>query len=169
MATIREDADRTHPIQEDMGFQRRSWMVERAGWILLGMLALAALTGVLGLGPLAQARVEASDHSVAVQYERFQRQTRIAQFKFTLAAPAARSVPLRLSAPFQEVYEIASITPAPARSSAGRDGLELEFAAPRDGDLTVVMFAQPRHAGLMRLSAKAQAGSPASFSIFVYP
>ena len=54
-----EFASRLYPVREDMRFQRRSWMVERAGWLVLTAIALAALTGVFGNGPLSTARAGA--------------------------------------------------------------------------------------------------------------
>ncbi len=165
----RERESRTHPIQEDMPFQLRSWLVERAGWVAMGLLALTALTGALGLGPLAEGRARSADQALSVQYERFQRVTRLARFTFGFGAASPDLARLRLSPLFQDAYEIVGIVPAPARSSAGPEGLELTFAPPRTGDLTVVIWANPRRSGSLSLAAQAEAGSAATFWILVYP
>src|SRR5215472_7278598 len=104
---MREQTSRTRPIKEDMRFQVRSWIAERAGWIVLAALIAVALTGALGLGPLADARSESVDRSLSVQYERFQRITRLTKFTFTLPAAGTNLALLRLSPLFQDIYEIA--------------------------------------------------------------
>ncbi len=40
---------------EDLTYQVRSWRIERAGQVLMGLFILAALLGLLGGGPLSRA------------------------------------------------------------------------------------------------------------------
>jgi hypothetical protein len=166
---MREQENRTYPIQENMTFQRRSWIVERVCWALLGLLICLAVPGLFSHGPLSEGRISAPDGAITLEYERFQRITRLARFTMTLPATGETSARLRLSAPFQDSYEIASLQPEPERSSASSDGLELAFAAPRTGDLRVVIWAHPRRAGLVTMSAQAGDKTPAGFSMFIYP
>ena len=152
---MREQTDRTYPIQEDMTFQRRSWIVERVCWGLLGLLVCLALLGLFSHGPLSERRLATPDSSVTVRYERFQRITRLARFTMTLPATGEPTARLRLGPSFQDTYEIASLQPAPQSSSAGPEGLELTFAAPRAGGLTVAIWAHPHRAGLVPMSVAA--------------
>jgi hypothetical protein len=166
---MREQTNRTYPIQEDMTFQRRFWIVERVCWALLGLLVCLALLGLFSHGPLSERRIATPDNSVTVRYERFQRITRLARFTMTLPATGENSARLRLGPSFQDTYEITSLQPAPQSSSAGPTGLELTFAAPRAGDLTVAIWAHPHRAGLVAMSVQAADKAPAEFSIFIYP
>ncbi len=166
---MREQTNRTYPIQEDMTFQRRSWVVERVSWVLLGVLVCLALPGIFSHGPLSERRIATPDNSLTVEYERFQRITRLARFTMILPATGETPSRLRLSPSFQDTYEITSLQPAPQSSSAGPDGLELAFAAPRAGDLTVAIWAHPHRAGSLAMSVQAGDKAPAEFSIFIYP
>ena len=52
-------------IEQDHDFQRRSWRLQRAGWIVLSLVLLAGLLGLFGSGPLAHATVGAPGCPVA--------------------------------------------------------------------------------------------------------
>lgn len=162
-----EFGSRQHPVNENMGFQRRTWAVERAGWLLLAAIAVAGLSGAMGNGPLSWGRATAGP--LTVHYERFQRATRLAEFIFTVAPASGGEVTLRLDAPFQRHFEFASIQPPPLRSSAGPDGVALTFATEPDAVSRIVLWAHSRHIGPSRIAAAADGGAPATFRIFVYP
>jgi hypothetical protein len=150
-----------------MGFQRRAWIVERAGWLALTAVALLALSGLFGVGALSTASI--ANGSLTVDYERFQRVTRLAKFTIRFAPAPDKARRLRLSRTFQENYEISSTQPPPANSHATPDGLELVFSAAEAGAGEAVIWAQPRSYGRMWIDAAAGDGAPARFWIFVYP
>jgi hypothetical protein len=60
-------------INEDMSFQHKEWTVERIGWVFLLILILAALAGVLGVGPVSTTSQGGQDAPFWVEYERFGR------------------------------------------------------------------------------------------------
>ncbi|HEU4684777.1 MAG TPA: hypothetical protein VFS39_09785, partial [Nitrospira sp.] len=60
-------------IHQDLAFQRRSWRLQRVGWGVLAVIALAGLLGLFGQGPFS--RTTAADPSLpfSVEYDRFAR------------------------------------------------------------------------------------------------
>lgn len=44
-------------IEEDLRLQHRLWTAERVGWLMVGVLVLAALAGLFGTGPLSLSSV----------------------------------------------------------------------------------------------------------------
>jgi hypothetical protein len=164
-----ERQDRQHPVPEDMRFQHRTWIVERVSWLALGLLVCVALAGLFGQGPLSRATASTGEQGIAVDYERFQRITRIARFEIRMAPFDSQDATLRLSRQFQESYEVSSIQPWPLRSTAGPETLELAFARPASGDLLVTIWAHPRRYGLMRVQASGDRGGPVQLPIIVYP
>src|SRR5690606_42049710 len=61
-------------ICEDMAFQRRTWLVERTGWIVLGVILIVALLGYFGgAGPAASTQTASEDGNLSMRYERFLR------------------------------------------------------------------------------------------------
>jgi hypothetical protein len=148
-----------------MRFQRRTWLIERIGWLVLALIVLLALLGLFGSGFLSKRSVEAG--TLTIQYERFQRATRLVQFTFHFAPSPNSERRLQLNAAFQRNYEIGSIQPPPARSSA--DGLNLTFAAPPGNPADVVIWAHPRAYGTTRFEIRVDDEPPLTFSAFVYP
>jgi hypothetical protein len=150
-----------------MHFQRRSWGVERAGWLVLALIALAGLTGVFGNGPLSWA--QASAGSLTVSYERFQRATRISAYVFDLTHQGGGEANLHLGAPFQRDFEVTSIQPPPLRSRTGADGIDMSFAAAGSGKSRIVIWAHARSYGLSTIDAAADGGAKARLRVFIYP
>jgi hypothetical protein len=162
-----EFASRHYPVQENMRFQKRSWIVERLGWLLLSAIAVIGLTGVLGNGPASWAH--AAGGGLAVTYERFERTTRTSSFAFDLGPTTGSDRTLHLSAAFQRDFEFSSIQPPPLHSRTGQDGIDLVFAARRGASGRVVIWAHARSYGLSRITASADGGTSAAFWVFAYP
>jgi hypothetical protein len=162
-----EFASREYPIREDMRFQGRFWRWERVAWLILILLAAAGLTGVLGVGPLSW--VKASAGPLTVEYERFQRVTRLVKFSFSISEHSASDLRLHLNADFQKNFEISSIQPRPSRSAGGADGIDLIFAGEPGREARIVIWAHSRHYGLSHLTASADGGETANFWVMVYP
>jgi hypothetical protein len=162
-----EFASRKFPVREDMRFQRRSWMVERAGWMVLVLLALIGLSGAFGIGPLSWQT--ASGGSLEVEYERFQRITRLARFTFTITGQSGPELRLHLNEAFQKNFEVSNIQPQPSRSTTGADGIDLAFAADDASKGRIVIWAHSRRYGVSDITARLGGGAPLSFWVFVYP
>jgi hypothetical protein len=154
---------RRYPIDEDMPFQTRTWTVERVGWIFLGVVLLIALTGTFGSGPLSTQRTGGAAFNV--EYERFQRATKLARYVLHLKG-AGDEQQVLLSPVFQRAYEVADIQPKPSRSTAGPAGLDLRFMSA--GELTVVIRAHPRRSGPVNLELASGQVRLRAWS-FVYP
>jgi hypothetical protein len=161
---MRNDDTRDWPIREDIAFQARVWTAQRAAWIGFVLIPLLALSGVFAHGVLSE-RTAGGVPPMSVDYEAFQRVTDLTRFVIHVA-PAGSSE-LRLGAPFQQTYEIESLTPQPARSTAGDDGLRMTFDHP-GGPLSVVIWARPRRFGRLAFSADS-GGTPLTLNILVYP
>ena len=162
-----EFASRHYPVQENMRFQKRSWIVERVGWLVLTAFAIVGLSGVFGNGPASW--THARGGALAVSYERFERATRTASFTFDLAPAPATERTLHLSAAFQRDFELTSIQPPPLRSTTGRDGVDLTFAAQAGAAGRVVIWAHARSYGLSSITAALDGGPSVPFWVFAYP
>jgi len=160
-----EFASRQYPVKEHMRFQRRMWVVERIGWSVLAAIALLGLTGLFGNGWLS--RGNAAGNGLSVEYERFERATRLSGFAFHFP-PGGAERTLHLNRAFQRNYEISRIQPEPTRNQAEPDGLSLTFALPPEGG-TVMLWAHARGYGIQHIIARSDNEPPLSFSILVYP
>src|SRR3954469_24544334 len=117
-----EGENRGNPIREDMRFQQRSWRVERASWIVIALLLVAALAGLFFHGPLSQTIAKSPDGSLAVEYERFAHKTAVTHFIIRVSPPVPGQVLVRLSPGFMNMHDVDSLAPRPIRSSGGSYG-----------------------------------------------
>ncbi len=162
-----EFASRQAPVKEDMRFQRRSWIVERIGWSVLVLIALIGLSGVFGIGPLSWQTAKGG--SLSVEYERFQRITRLARFTFEASRQTGPELRLHLSDAIQKNFEISKIQPEPTRTAVGNDGMDLFFPTDGANAARVVIWAHSRHYGSSDIAARLGNEAPVSFWVFVYP
>lgn len=104
---------RTHPVQEDMDFQRKTWVVERAGW--LGMLAIVALAllGLFSNGPLSSSTAADASGLLQVDYDRFNRNGASTRIRLRVDRADQREVRIRFDARFMESFTFETVSPQP--------------------------------------------------------
>src|SRR6188474_2834050 len=102
-------------INQDLKFERRSWMVERIGWAIGLLTLVAALLGFLGPGPLGKATAASPDKSISLDYYRTERYQAPAEWRLQIAGKLAREGALRLwvHRRFVEVIGNLQIDPEP--------------------------------------------------------
>ena len=164
-----EFANRTHPIQEDMQFQRRSWVAERIGWVVMGVLLVVGLAGVFFHGPLSRTTARDAGESMAIEYERFAHKTAITHFVIRISPPLPDQVLVRLGPSFTNMHDVDSIEPRPVRSSGGTYGLELVFARSGAGDVIAHIAARPKRFGFMSLHVEVEGRGALNIAQLVYP
>ncbi len=104
-------ADRSYPIQEDMGQQKRQWKAERVGWIVLTFLITAALFGLLGIGPLSSVELASPDGELSAAYSRFERNGASSQLVIRAKGDVAGKSALRIEGALFERFSIENIHP----------------------------------------------------------
>jgi hypothetical protein len=161
--------NRGHPVREDMRFQQRSWRIERASWIVIALLLIAALGGLFFHGPLSQTTAKSPDGSLAVEYERFAHKTAVTHFIIRVSPPVPSQVLVRLSPGFLNVHDIDWLAPRPLRSSGGSYGLELVFAPSAAGDLAVHLGARPKRFGIASVHVEVEGRGAVNINQLVYP
>jgi hypothetical protein len=157
------------PVKEDLRSQRTTWLMQRVMWVLLALVPLAAITGVFAHGIFSDKIARTPNGSLIVEYERFQRQSVQWRLLIRVADAQTDEVRLRLNSAFHQAYEVQSMQPAPLRSRADPDGLELFFRRPESGELVVVIWNVPRQFGSLQLMAQTDTSGPVEFPVFIYP
>ena len=119
---------------DNIEFQRRAWMFQRASWVAIALIVAAAMAGLFGSGALAKARVEAS--GLEIEYERFLRRHVPAELVIRVRAVATSSAfRLRIDNAYLRRVETGDIVPPPARREGGRKWTAFVFEAPPPGGL----------------------------------
>ena len=157
-------------IEQDEGFQRREWMWQRSGTLLLVLVVVAALAGLLGTGPLSWTERDSAGGVVTVAFDRVTHHE--ADDSMTLAfGPEAVSdgtVTVELTGTWPDGVDVRGISPEPTEQRLAADGLVLEFAVEDTDRLEVTMGFRAQEYGPLR-GETTVAGRSVSFSQFVLP
>ena len=161
-------------VNEDIGFERRLWAIQRIGWVVMALVVVAAILGLLGPGLLstgAKASNENADLSVE-EYERFVRYMSPTDLRMQLHPGASTEGEARISLDrkYMEGFQVQQVTPHPQRVEAGPDAYTYVFAVGQLNQPTAVTFnLQPQKVGLLQGQARLEGEEPVSFTQFVYP
>ncbi len=146
-------------VGEDLDFQKRWWVFERAVWIFFTLVLLCTFLGLLGRGPLAVGHLR--DAYMNVKYEHIARSGTPNMLEVTFTPQAIQNNRIRLFVSDSMVKELGSqrVTPSPLETSIGNDGLTYIFAA-TNAPAAVKFSLQPDGPGMVPLTIGI-AGQPA--------
>jgi len=158
-------------IEEDAQFQEREWKVERAGWLVMGLVILATLLGLFGRGPLSQA-MASGPQGFQVNYERFARNQSPLELRVRLPLQAFSEGEARLwiERQYLELFEIEDIVPEPDSVEFGPERVIYIFrVAETGGPLAVRLDLRPRNSGLAQGRLGWDEANPLAFTQLIYP
>jgi hypothetical protein len=160
-------------IAEDRNFQRASWRVQRAGWVVMILLAFAALAGLFGGGPLSHSVAGGLSSGVALEYERFTRLYAPQAIAFEIAPAGMESdsvARIWIDRRWIDSNQINEISPEPVSSELDADRIVYTFKVkPSPDPLRVRFNLENRAMGRVRGRAGLVNGAALSFSQFAYP
>lgn len=118
-------------VGEDLDFQRKWWRFEKIVWSVFVLILIADLLGLLGRGPLANAKGVAADGSLHLKYERVLRENTSSIMTFLPGKNAIQDGKLQLFVSDTIVKELGSqrIIPQPEHSAIGNGGVTYTFPA----------------------------------------
>jgi hypothetical protein len=157
-------------IAEDMAFQERDWRVQRVGWVVMALIAAAALLGLFGPGLLN--RVVETSGPLEARFRRFERNEAPTSLELSVSGEATRGGTVRvwLSREYLSGVDLDQVTPEPARVTSAESRLVYEFPVRPGGDAIEVSFQfQPARAGVLRGRVGLEGGPSVPVSQFVYP
>jgi hypothetical protein len=159
-------------LEVDQEFNRWQWGAQRLGWGLWLVILVAAVLGLLGDGPLSDARVESAGTALSVDFERFVRRHAPQRVEFTIRPPSSRAAVVHLTLPssFMNRVTIQRIEPAPQVSAVAADGTRFQFACrPESRHVKIVFHLQYDAIGKVQGAARAVDDDPVQFDQVVYP
>ena len=160
-------------INEDLDFQRRSWKVQRIGWMVMLLAVVAGLAGLFGRGPLSSAELGAEGSAIRVEYERFVR--RDAPSLLTVhfgrdAIGADSTVKVWIDREWLAGMEVTAITPEPEETETGATRLHYTFRVdPSSPPARIAYNLETRSIGPLTGRVGLVNGPTYSFAQFAYP
>ena len=159
-------------LEEDLDFERRSWIIERIGWAVMVMVAFAALAGLFGPGPLSDTSAGERGGRLWLEYSRFGRLRAPMTLRVYLGPNASQQEMARvwLSRDYLEGIHIQGINPPPERVEAGPEQFTYVFPVSETSRPTAVTFSvKPGRFGRQRGCMGLANGPTLCFGQFIYP
>jgi hypothetical protein len=159
-------------INEDLDFERRTWTVERLGWVVMAMVGLAALIGLLGPGPLSKTIAGEEGGPLWLEYSRFGHFKAPLMLRIYLGPHAGEHGPARLwlGRDYLESVQVESVTPPPVHVEAGPEQLTYVFALSEPTRSMAVTFSlKAEQIGRQRGCVGLINGPTLCFRQFIYP
>ncbi|HVF65839.1 MAG TPA: hypothetical protein VNE58_17785 [Casimicrobiaceae bacterium] len=154
-------------IGEDIEHTRRTWTVQRAGWIAMALVVGAALLGVFGKGPLSGATRESA--GLSVDFDRFARWRGEIDVRVTPAATAGRTLALTLPQTYLEQIELVAVTPPALRVEPREDRTTFVFAGATGAPQEIVFRVKPNRIGFLDGAIGVEGAAAADFRTLVFP
>lgn len=161
----------TLDVDEHTAFQARQWRWQRLGWVMFGLLIVAALGGLLGGGPFASTTAGDDGAGLAVSYQRVVRHHGEADLAVQVSREHVEDDQVRvwLDAGFADTLLIEAISPEPVEVRAGTDRMVWVFAIePGEGNVTIRFHYTPQDMG-WQAAALGSGSSQVSFGQMVLP
>ena len=157
-------------VGEDLDFQRKWWKFERVVWTFFALILVADLTGLLGRGPLANAKRQTSDGALTLKYERVLRENTASIMTILPAESALHNGKLQLfmSDSILKEFGAARIIPQPETSIVGGGGVTYTFPA-SSSPMTVQFELKPSFIGSHAFTVAIPGGEALHASSVVLP
>lgn len=160
---------RSHPIKEDMRYQRAIWRVERIGWCILSLIVALALLGAFSNGPLSSTSAVSPSGKLHVEYDRFGRNGAMTAIAIRMEAAPGPDIPIRIGREFLNAFTIQSIKPTPRSESSEAGAIHMHFEASPGLPLTIRLSAQSDGLGFVTGEIGLLGEQPVRFTQFIYP
>ena len=157
-------------IDEDMEFQRRSWIVQRIGWAICALIILLAALGLFGDGILSNVQAGEQEGPLWLEYPRFERFEDEFQIKVHANEGAAEGeIRIQLDQNYLDGVEVNSISPEPDTELIDTNGITYVFKTNGNSPFTAHFYVIARKAGSLSGRFRLQNGETVGFSQFIYP
>jgi hypothetical protein len=164
-------ADVACPIKEDLRFQKMTWIVERAGWLVMVVIVIAALAGLFG-GSATREDVRDESGRLRVTYQHFQRHLDPTDLRISVDARGQSLFEVTMDQALASNMEIRTIMPAPLEMQAHNGGMLMKFAASPESEqpAQITITGVPTGFGKLngRIGLLDESGA-AQLDIFIYP
>ncbi len=158
-------------IEQDAEFQRREWRMERAGWVVLAIVVIAAAAGLFGGGPVSHARASDQSGHLVIEYERFLRASAPSELHLQVfpAAATGAEVTVWADQSYLRDVEVSSIVPAPKRVEQRGRRILYVFSSNDAAEPSEITFRyEPTRAGRLNGRFGVSEGAPAEVRQFAF-
>ena len=159
-------------IGQDIDFQRQEWRAQRIGWVVMALIAVAALAGLMGNGVLARATAGGSADPLRLEYARFDRMQSPSSLQVEVAGEAVtgEQVEVLVDQDYLQGVQIENVVPEPEAVRGAANDVVYVFAVDMPGQPLTVTF-DVRHTDFGAKTGRVALpdGAAIEFGQLVYP
>jgi hypothetical protein len=158
-------------LDQSEAFHRREWAVQRVGWVMWAALIVAALSGLLGSGPLSRRVVVSANGAVQLAYQRFvhHHHPTVLEVYLRPKKSAGDELALVFSQEFLDRVRIHQIQPDALRRELHSDGAIFVFKRGGAETAKIVLHVEYERFGAAPGGLELVGHEGVDFTSFVYP
>lgn len=157
----------TLDCDEDIDQQQRMWRIERAGWLLMALVMLAALLGFTGHGLFSERSAGSPEAGFVVSYHRFERYAAPTLLTVLPSDGDSGEIRLRVDQEFLRKIAFLRVDPEPVRVELDSGYDIFVFAVKAPGP--IVFHYEPLAPGPMAITLGLEGRPLQTLSQFVFP
>lgn len=170
MAVVKRQGDLE--INQDLEFQYRAWKRQKTAWRIMVLVLLSALMGLLGDGPLSDAKAGEKNEKMWIEYQRLTRFQSLTKLQINLSQDTGNQGELRINfnRDYMQNSQIQQITPPPYYVETGQKHITYVFRQTQPPQPTTLTFyLQPERIGIITAEIQLPEEKPIKFKQLVYP
>jgi hypothetical protein len=160
-------------IEQDIETQRRSWKRQRVVWVVMALIALAALLGFCGSpGPFARVTAGSTAAPLWLEYNRFGRyQTKTTSITAHISPTSVVNgeIHLWINNDYLQNCELEETVPRPEHVESGSDRTLFIFKGAAGQSATASFYFEPQKVGLVNVAIGLEGGDSFYFRQYIYP
>jgi hypothetical protein len=146
-----------HAGQHHVAQQRREWVLQRAAWVVVGLILAGSLAGAFGKGPLSRRTLHVQ--GLTLTYDRIVRFQDQIELRVRVEGGASGVVSLEVGDDYLSHVELKSVVPEPEEQRSRPGVVELRFRPARAGEpVEVSVRVKVEKVGTLKGSVSAGAG-----------
>ncbi len=158
------------PVVEKPFWLRFEYQLRRFGFIFLLLIVFAAMFGIFSHGYLSDTRLANDDHTLTVDYEKFNRLMSDTDLKITATTSPGKPNRIILGGDFMNSFRIDTLQPQPDNMYSLNGKMAVEYKAPAAGaEQTLWLSLTPMKMGAVKSTISVDNGPEISFRQFIYP
>lgn len=150
-------------IDESINIQKKGWVIQRIGWVLMFLFILLAAIGMFGSGAMSKAIMEGSNQKM--EYQKFFRFEARMEMKFELLAAAAGST-VSFPKEYLQKFRIESVVPEPKENKTENNFVNYQFDG--NGPMSITFYLVPQSLGNIKGQVRVNE-QVYNFHQFIYP
>ena len=119
-------------IDEEIHLQKKGWIVQRVGWVLLFLFILLAVLGLFGEGPLSKRTIITG--TIKTEYERFGRHEHETPIKFNSQNENISKVSIPQH--YLNEFKLSKVVPEPDSQTSSEGYIEYTFKGDHNNNVT---------------------------------